>query len=150
MQSWLRRFDKNGWLRRLCRYLATPRPLTYEELIEGTKAGGFLSQGYVYHTLGILDCGNPEIWLGLVKESTKSEARTERMKQLVSALMADYVFALKFDEVVFNPYTGGDAGNLAPIQYILQEFGKDFPAPVSAEGLMGTSAGEGASGEVSP
>jgi hypothetical protein len=73
-----------------------------------------------------------------------------RMQQLVSAIMADYVFALKFDEIVFNPYTGGDAGNLAPIQHIVQEFGKDFRAPVSAEELMGTSAGEDAGGEVSP
>ncbi len=136
--------------RRLCRWFATPRPLTYSELIERAKAGGTLSQGYVYHTLGLLDCGNPEIWLGLVKESMKSEARKERMQQVVSALMADYVFALKFDEIVFNPYTGGDAGNLAPIQHILQEFGKDFPAPTSVEGLRGTSAGENAGGEAAP
>jgi hypothetical protein len=104
----------------------------------------------VYHTLGLVDCGNPEIWLGLVRKSMKSEADKERMQQLVSAIMADYVFALKFDEIVFNPYTGGDAGNLTQIQHILQEFGKDFPAPVSAEGLMGTSAGDDAGGEVSP
>jgi hypothetical protein len=41
-----------------------PRPrytpaLTYAELVERTKAGGLLSQGYVYHTLGLIDCGNP-------------------------------------------------------------------------------------------
>lgn len=138
---WLQWLDKNSWPRRLCRFLATPRPLTYAELVAQTKAGGVLSQGYVYHTLGLIDCGNPEIWLGLVKRSMKSEADKERMYQLVSAIKADYVFARKFDEIVFNPYTGGDAGNPTPIQYILQEFGKEFPAPVSAEELMARDPG---------
>jgi hypothetical protein len=82
------------------------------------------------YTLGLIDCGNPEIWLGLVKRWSKSEDDKQRMQQMVSALMADHVFALKFDEIVFNPYTVWDAGK-APIQYILEEFGKDFPAPVS-------------------
>jgi hypothetical protein len=59
------------------------------------------------------------------------------MQELVSAIMADYVFALKGDEVVFNPCKGGDAGELTPIEYIVNEFGTDFPAPVSADELMG-------------
>ncbi len=147
---WLGRLDKNSWPRRLCRFLATPRPLTYAELVGKTKAGGLLSQGYVYHMLGLIDCGNPEIWLGLVKRSARSEADKERMQQLMSALMADYVFALKFDEVVFNPYTGGDAGKLAPIEWIVNEFGQDMPGPVSVEELFGRSAGEETRGKVSP
>ena len=57
LESWLRRLDKNSWPRRLCRYLATPRPLTYSELLERAKARGLISQGYVYHTLGLIDCG---------------------------------------------------------------------------------------------
>jgi hypothetical protein len=94
--------------------------------------------------LGLIDCGNPEVYLGLVKRSARSEADRERMQQLVSAMMADYVFALKGDEVVFNPYKGGDAGELTPIEYILSEFGKDVPPPVSIDELKDSwSAGEG-------
>jgi hypothetical protein len=139
----LARWDANSWPRRLCRALAEPRPLTYAELVERTKAGGLISRGLVFQTLGLIDCGNPEVYLGLVKQSTKSDADRERMHQLVSAMMADYVFALKADEVVFNPYKGGDAGELIPIQYILNEFGKDIPAPVSLDELKDSwSAGE--------
>ena len=131
----LARLDKNSWPRRLCRALATPRPLTYTELVSRTKGIGLISQGLVYHTLGLIDCGNPEVFLGLVKRSTKSEADRERMQQLVSAFMADHVFALKGDEIVFNPYKGGDAGDLTPIEFILKEFGKDIPAPISEKDL---------------
>jgi hypothetical protein len=123
--------------------------LTYAELLAKTKAGGLLSRGYVYHALGLIDCGNPEVWLGLVKRSAKSEADKERVYQLVSAMMADYVFALKFDEIVFNPYTGGDAGNLTPIEHIMREFGKDVPAPVSIDDFTRPDA-EAATGEAPP
>ena len=107
----LGRLDKNGWPRRLCRSLATPTPLTYAELVKKAETGGYFSRGLVYQVLGFLDCGDPEALVAMVKRAGKSEADHERMQQLVSALMADYVFALKFDEIVFNPYTGGDASS---------------------------------------
>jgi len=127
---------KNSWPRRVCRYFATPRPVTYAELMDQTKTGGLLYQGMVYHTLGLIDAGNPEIWLGLVKRSMRSEADKERMQQIASLIRADYVYALKFDEIVFNPNKLANAGNLTPIEWIIQNFGEDFPAPVSAEELF--------------
>ena len=125
----LGRLDKNGWPRRLCRSLASPRPLTYAELVKKAETGGYFSRGLVYQVLGFLDCGDPEAFVAMVKRAGKSEADNERMQQLVSALMADYVFAIKFDEIVFNPYTGGDAGTFSPIEHILNAFRKDIPAP---------------------
>jgi|SRR5262245_33254749 len=127
---WLnRRVDKNSWLRRICRRLATPTPVTYTELIARTKAGGLVSQGLVYHMLGIIDCGNPQVFVAMLKRWGQSEADQERMKQLVSAFMTDYVFAIKFDEIVFNPQRSSGGGKLTPIERITQEFGQDFPVP---------------------
>ena len=83
--------------------------------------------------LGVLDWGDPDVWLGMLKRAARSDADREQMQQLAGALMADYVFALKFDEVVFNPYPGGDAGSVTPIQYIMAEFHKDFPEQASVE-----------------
>jgi hypothetical protein len=134
LKRWL---PADSWVRQLCRRLATPIPLTYADLRAVTSTHAVYSRGSVYKVLGLLDCGDPEMFLGLVKRASQSPADDARMRQLVSALMADYVFALKFDELVFNPYSGGDAGALTPIVFIMQEFGKDVPAPVAVHDLTG-------------
>jgi hypothetical protein len=91
----------------------------------------------------LIDCGNPDFFVGFAKRAARSEADLVRMEQLVSAMRADYVFALKGDEVVFNPYKGGDAGDVTPIEYIMNEFGKDVPALVSNDARKQTSASDG-------
>jgi hypothetical protein len=99
------------------RYWARPIPLTYKEFVEKVKAGGIVGRGHVYDVAGMLDLGNPNIFVALVKQSAESQEEFTKMQAITQLLMQDYVFAIQADELVFNIVAGPDG--LTPLQLVV-------------------------------
>ena len=122
-----------GLCKKWRRYYARPIPLTYQELVEKVKAGGIVCKGHVYDVAGMLDLGNPRVFVAVVKQSAESEEEFTKMQAITQTLMQDYVFALQADEVVFNVVAG--PSGLTPLQRVVLSNEETFRA-LDLEGFV--------------
>ncbi len=134
-----------------CRAALAPReksvPLTYAEVVALAKAGGTKCDRMAYDLLGLVDCGNADVFVSLVHTTIKANWDDARRAAFLAPLVHDGVFLQTGRVVAVNTQPGADG--LAPLQRAAKAYDSAYGRPWIDDMAMVVNAAH-AAGEHKP